>query len=148
VEELTIEENRRNWDYRLMKAMILASLAIWFLLAPAGACSEQVEGGKIAVATQGDTVASRVSPQAGFSPFFLLFDQRGILLETLRNPAQSGAMGSGTAVVDFLAKRGVKVIVAEGFGNRIVEYITGKGMKPVEYKGNAAEAVKFILSSK
>ena len=131
-----------------MKSMILASLAIWLLLVPVGARGEPDDGGKIAVATQGDTVASRVSPQAGFSPFFLLFDQRGILLETLKNPAQSGAMGSGTAVVDFLAKRGVKVIVAEGFGNRIVEYITGKGMKSVEYKGNAAEAVKLVRSSK
>jgi predicted Fe-Mo cluster-binding NifX family protein len=128
-----------------MKSMILASLAIWLLLVPASARGEQAAEGKIAVATQGDTVASRVSPQAGFSPFFLLFDQRGILIETLKNPAQSGGMGSGTAAVDFLAKKDVKVIVAEGFGSRIVEYITGKGMKPVEYKGNAADAVKRVL---
>ncbi len=131
-----------------MKSMILATLVIGLLLVAAGAHGEQADGSKIAVAAQGDTVASQVSPQAGFSPFFLLFDQRGILLETLKNPAESGAMGSGTEVVDFLAKRDVKVIVAEGFGNRIVEYITGKGMRNVEYKGNAAEAVKFVLSSK
>ncbi len=129
-----------------MKKIILASVGMWLLLVSVGACAEQ--GGKIAVATEGDTPAAKVSSQAGFRPFFLLFDQQGTLLEAMKNPAQTGGMGSGTAVMDFLANRGVKVIVAEGFGSRIVQYITSKGMKQVEYKGNAADAVKSALQSK
>jgi predicted Fe-Mo cluster-binding NifX family protein len=129
-----------------MKKGVLASVGMWLLLVSVGACAEQ--GGKIAVATEGDTPAAKVSSQAGFSPFFLLFDRQGTLLETLKNPALTGGMGGGTAVMDFLANKGVKVIVAEGFGSRIVQYITSKGMKQVEYKGNAADAVKAVLQSK
>jgi len=128
------------------KKIISASVGFWLLLVSAGAWAEQ--GGKIAVATEGDTPAAKVSSQAGFSPFFLLFDQQGILLEAMKNPVQTGGMGSGTAVMDFLASKGVKVIVAEGFGSRIVQYITSKEMKQVEYTGNAAEAVKSVLQSK
>jgi len=51
-------------------------------------------------------------------------------------------------VVDFLASKGVKVLVAEGFGSKIVQYVKDKGMEPVEYKGNAAGAVKRVLQSK
>jgi|SRR3990170_8411863 len=123
---------------------ILTTAGIWLLLVSIGAGAEQ--GGKIAVATEGETPSARVSSQAGFSPFFLLFDKDGTLLETIKNPVQAGGMGSGTAVVDLLADRGVKVLVAEGFGSRIAQYMAGKRMKHFEYKGTAAEAVKGAKS--
>jgi predicted Fe-Mo cluster-binding NifX family protein len=128
--------------------MILVSVVIWPLLVSAGARGEQAGKGKIAVATEGDAPEAKVSSQAGFSPFFLLFDTDGAFLEALKNPVQTTGMGSGTAVVDFLASKGVKVIVAEGFGSKIVQYVKDKGMEPVEYKGNAAGAVKKVLQSK
>ena len=133
-----------------MKKVILASLGFWLLLASVGACAEQGKTGKIAVAAEGNTPAAKVSTQAGFGPFLLVFDKDGSFIEALKNPAQGGGMaqGGGIAVVDFLADRGVKVIVAEMFGNRIMEVMKGKGIRPVTFKGNAAEAVKSVLQSK
>ncbi|MBI2202442.1 MAG: hypothetical protein HYU41_01110 [Candidatus Rokubacteria bacterium] len=123
---------------------ILVTVGIWLLLVSATACADQ--SGKIAVATEGDTPAASVSAQAGFSPYFLLFDKDGTLLEAMKNPVQTGGMGSGTAVVDSLAGKGATVLVAQGFGSRIVQYMDGKGMKHFEYKGTAAEAVKGARS--
>jgi ArsR family transcriptional regulator len=71
-----------------MKKFILASVGFWPLLVSAGACAEQ--GGKIAVATEGETPAAKVSSQAGFSPFFLLFDPQGAILEAVKKPVQTG----------------------------------------------------------
>ena len=133
---------------KFAKWIILVSVVIWPLLVSAGAWGGQAGKGKIAVATEGDTPGAKVSSQAGFSPFFLLFDSEGAFLESLKNPAQTTGMGSGTAVVDFLASKEVKVLVAEGFGSKIVQYVKDKGMEPVEYKGNAAGAVKRVLQSK
>lgn len=131
-----------------MKKIILATVGIWLLLVSVGACAEQA--GKIAVAAEDNTPAAQVSRQAGFCPFLLVFDRDGSFIEAIKNPAQSGGMaqGGGKAVVDFLADRGVKVMVAEVFGNTIMEYMKSKGIRPVTFKGNAAEAVKTILQSK
>jgi predicted Fe-Mo cluster-binding NifX family protein len=129
-----------------MKRIVLTSLGLWLVLVSVGACADQGKG-KIAVATQGDTPAASVSSQAGFSPFFLLFDRDGTLVETMKNPVQTTGMGSGKTVVDALADKGVKVLVAEGFGSRIVEYMADKGMKQVEYKGNATAAVAKAKSA-
>ncbi|MBI4271921.1 MAG: hypothetical protein HY615_16410 [Candidatus Rokubacteria bacterium] len=129
-----------------MKKIILTSVGLWLLLASVVACAGQGGRGEIAVATESDTPVASVSRQAGLSPFFLLFDKDGTLLEAMKNPVQTGGMGSGTAVVDSLADKGVKVLVAEGFGSRIVEYMASKGMRQLEYKGSAADAVKRVKS--
>ena len=88
-----------------IKEVILTSLGIWLLLVSVGACGEQSRMGKIAVAAEGNTPVAKVSTQAGFSPFLLVFDKDGSFIEALKNPAQGGGMaqGGGIAVVDFLA---------------------------------------------
>ena len=100
--------------------------------------------GKIAVAANGETNAAAVSTQAGGAEFFLIFDEKGNLLETLANPEKNAA-SPGTAVVHFLVGKGVTTVVAEGFGPKIVEVMKGKGIKSVVFKGSVEEAVKKLL---
>ena len=100
--------------------------------------------GKIAVAANGETNAAVVSTQAGGAEFFLIFDEKGNLLETLVNPEKNAA-SPGTAVVHFLVGKGVTTVVAEGFGPKIVEVMKGKGIKSVVFKGSVEEAVKKLL---
>jgi len=100
--------------------------------------------GKIAVAANGETNAAAVSTQAGGAEFFLIFDKKGNLLETLTNPEKNAA-SPGTAVVHFLVGKGVTTVVAEGFGPKIVEVMKGKGIKAVVFKGSVEEAVKKLL---
>jgi predicted Fe-Mo cluster-binding NifX family protein len=101
----------------------------------------------IAVAANGETDASAVSAQAGGAAFFLIFDNKGNLIETLANPEKDAA-SPGTAAIDYLAGKRATVVIAEGFGPKIVEVMKGKGIKAVVFKGSVEEAMKNVLQSK
>jgi predicted Fe-Mo cluster-binding NifX family protein len=102
---------------------------------------------KIVVAANGETNAAAVSAQAGGAAFFLIFDNKGNLIETLANPEKNAA-SPGTAVVHFLVGKGATTVVAEGFGPKIVETMKSKGIKVIAFKGSVEEAVKKLLQSK
>jgi len=130
-----------------MKKVILAVGGILLLLLSFPAFAAEGPMGTIAIAAEGQTPAAKVSHQAGFSPFFLLFDEQGTILGATRNPFKGEMVyGSGKAVVDFLAERGVTVIVAEVFGKGIREVLASKGIRPVELKGSAGEAARAVLA--
>lgn len=118
-------------------------LLIMLLLVSSLALAGQRE--KIAVAANDKTPAGLVSSQAGRGPFFLFFDGKGKLVETLDNPFKG--KGGGAVVADFLAGKGVTVVVAEEFGRKIVEGMKSKGIRAIAFKGSAAEAVKKVLQS-
>jgi predicted Fe-Mo cluster-binding NifX family protein len=124
-----------------MKKKISVILTVLFLIS-GFTFAEQKE--KIAVAANDKIPEASVSKQAGPSPFFLLFDEKGKLIEAIANPYKE-AGSSGIAVADFLAGKGVTVVVAEGFGSRIVEVMKSKGIRAVAFKGSATEAVKKVL---
>ena len=102
---------------------------------------------KIAVAANGDTPGSPVNAQAASSPYFLVFDQKGNLLETLENPYKN-AESPGPDVVNYLSGKGATVVVAGDFGPKIVDVMKAKRMWPVRFEGSAEDAVKKVLQSK
>ena len=126
-----------------MKKSIFIILAILFMASSLAFAGEKE---KIAVAANDKTPAASVSKQAGPSSFFLIFDGKGKLIETIANPYKEG--GGGIAVADFLAGKGVTIVVAQGFGDKIVQVMKDKGMKAVAFKGSVEEAVKKVLQSK
>jgi predicted Fe-Mo cluster-binding NifX family protein len=129
----------------MMKKLISAFLAA--VLLPGLVLAQQSKSDMIAVAANGKTASSAVSSQAGRSAFFLLFDKQGRLVEAVDNPYKDSG-SAGIPTLDFLAGKGAKVVVAEGFGPKIIEVMKSKGMRPVEFKGNARDAVKKALESK
>jgi predicted Fe-Mo cluster-binding NifX family protein len=126
-----------------MKKLISIMLTILFMASSVAFAGEKE---KIAVAANDKTPAALVSKQAGPSPFFQIFDGKGKLIETIANPYKEG--GGGIAVADFLAGKGVTIVVAQGFGDKIVQVMKGKGIKAVAFKGSVGEAVKKVLQSK
>ena len=130
-----------------MRKLISAGLAAWFLVTSGFVFSQQNRSDMVAVAASDKTASAPVSNQAGRSPFFLLFDRQGTFVEAVDNPYKD-AGNAGIPALDFLAGKGVKVLVAEGFGSKIVEVMKSKGMRPVEFKGNAKDAVKKALELK
>ena len=100
---------------------------------------------RIAVAADKKMPDAEVSSQAGRSAFFLLFDDKGTFLEAIGNP-YTDAKSRGIAVADFLAAKGVTVVVAGSFGDRVTEGLKNKGIRSLTFKGKAADAVKKVLS--
>jgi predicted Fe-Mo cluster-binding NifX family protein len=100
---------------------------------------------KIAVSSEGTFPSSQVSAIAARCPYFLVFDGKGKLLETLENPYRTAAGGAGSQVVGFLAGKGTTVVVAGAFGQNMVRGMQAKGIRYLEFKGTVADAVKKAL---
>ena len=130
-----------------MKKLISQCLAALLLATSGFVLAQQNKSEMIAVAASNKTVSASVSGQAGRSPFFLLFDKQGNFVEGVDNPYKDAGR-AGIPTLDFLAGKGVTVLVAEGFGSQIVEVMKSRGMRPVEFKGNAKDAVKKALELK
>jgi predicted Fe-Mo cluster-binding NifX family protein len=130
-----------------MKKHALAFLWVLLLMMSVPALAQAIKSPVIAVAANGNTVSASVGNQLGRSPYFLLFDAQGAFLEAANNPNKD-AGNAGIPTVDFLASKGIKVVVAERYGPRIVEVMKDKGIRPVEFKGNAKDAVKKALEVK
>ncbi len=127
-----------------MTKVISVTLMILFLVS-GFAFAAQKE--KIAVAANDKIPSAGVSKQVGFAPFFLFFDGKGKMTETIENPYKDKE-GAGKSVAELLGNKGVTVVVAEGFGGPIVEVMKDKGIKAVSFKGSAEEAVKKVLQPK
>lgn len=69
---------------------------------------------KIAVAASGSDPGSAINAQAALSPYFLIFDQKGRLLEALANPYKD-AESPGLDIVNYLTDKGVTVVIAGNF---------------------------------
>jgi predicted Fe-Mo cluster-binding NifX family protein len=127
-----------------MKKFVLAGLAVSLLVMSVFVFAQQARTEKIAVAARGKAPSALVSSQAGRSPFFLFFDKKGTFMEAVDNPYKD-AGSAGISALEFLASKGVAVLVAEGYGPRIVEIMKSKGIRPVEFKGIAADAVPGVV---
>ncbi len=128
-----------------MKKTGLFILAAFILMTNPACAGDQ---GKIAVAAENKTVAADVSGVAARAPHFLIFDGSGKFLEAVDNPYRSAGGGTGTAVVSFLAQKGVTVIAAGAFGENMIRAMKNRGMGYLEFSGNAEGAAKKALESK
>jgi len=107
------------------------------------------EKGRIAVAAGGKDLTSTVSDVAARSPYFLIFDENGRLLEAVENPHRERAVNAADSVMAFLAEKKVKMIVAGDFGRKMIRKMESKGMWPLEFEGAAnAGAQKAVEVSK
>jgi predicted Fe-Mo cluster-binding NifX family protein len=101
---------------------------------------------KIAVAAEGNTPSSQVSAVAARCPYFLLFDEKGMLVEAVANPHKDAPGGAGSQAVEFLAGKGATVVIAGAFGQKMVGAMQAGGMRYLEFRGSAADAVKQALA--
>ena len=85
--------------------------------------------GKIAVAAEGKTPTAEVSGVSGRSPYFLIFDGDGKLLEAVDNPYKEAQRGAGPSVVPFLAQKGADFVVAGKFGENMIQTMKSNGIQ-------------------
>jgi predicted Fe-Mo cluster-binding NifX family protein len=104
--------------------------------------------GNIAVAAEGKTSAAEVSRAAARTPYFLIFDGAGTLIEALENPHKEVKRRAASSVVPFLAQKGVTTIVAGEFGKNMVQAMKEGNIEYTEFHGNAEGALKKVLESR
>ena len=96
---------------------------------------------KIAVAAQSKKESSNINIQAGRSPFFLIFDAEGTLLESIKNPFSIGGGGAGFGVAKMLADRAVTTVVGGKFGSNMISALQERSILAIEMEGTVEEAV-------
>jgi len=102
-------------------------------------------GPLVAVASPGKTATDMVGSIAARSPFFLVFNTNGDLVEVLENPYRDSGGGAGPLVAELMAKNGITTMVAGDFGMNIKASLDEKGIKYLEFQGQAGEAVKDMI---
>jgi len=118
--------------------VIIVSLFLLFVLATRASADEI----RIAVAATGQAKDAAISQQAGKAPFFLIFDGRGNLLETIENPARDQSRGAGPSAALLLADKGVTLIIAGNFGRKMKQALKEFHIQYVEKTGIANKAVQ------
>jgi len=103
---------------------------------------------KIAVASDGKTTAADVSSVAARSPYYLLFDTNGKLLEAVENLYKTAKSGASASLLSFLAKKEVTIIIAGDFGDKMIGDMKDKRINYVEFKGSVAEALEAGAGTK
>lgn len=99
---------------------------------------------RIAVAALGKKPDSEISEQAGRSPYYLIFDEQGALLEMLKNPFSRGGGGAGFGVTKMLADKRVEVAVAGMFGQKMVAALQERGLRACTSKGTVQEGLAVV----
>lgn len=73
----------------------------------------------IAITSENNTVESRIDSRFGRCSYFAIYNSETKETMFLANPAKESAEGAGPAAVQFIAKLGVKKIIAGEFGTKI-----------------------------
>lgn len=103
---------------------------------------------KIAIAAEDKNQNAEISNRGGRAPYYLIFDQKGKLVEAVKNPFAVGGGGAGFASAKLLADKEVDTFVAGNIGPNMEGALTERKVKYQLKTGTAKEAVKEILSSK
>ena len=128
-----------------MKKTLFLILVILSLL-PVIANAAGKDAVKIAVASNGKDATASISNKAGQCPYYLIFNGTGEVIEVVDNPHTNTISGAGTQIANFLADKGVTLIIAKTFDEKMIEAMRSKSMDYFQLKGEVLDAVKTVLN--
>ena len=103
---------------------------------------------KIAVASSGQAKDAAISQQAARTPYFLFFDDRGNLLESIENPAREQSRQAGPDAALFLVEKGVTMVIAGEFGNKMIKALEEHQIHYFKKTGVVYHAVQTIIQDR
>jgi len=128
-----------------MKKTLFSTLVVLFLLLVM-AYAAQKDAAKIAVASNSKDATSSISNKAGKCPYYLIFDSTGELIEVVENPYKNAQRKAGQQTADFLADKGVTIVIAGNFGDKMIEVMRSNRTDYFKLQGIVHDAVKKVLS--
>jgi predicted Fe-Mo cluster-binding NifX family protein len=103
---------------------------------------------RIAIATVGDSVNSKISDKAGRAAYYLIFDRNGVFLKSIKNPAQNQRGGASLSVTNLLKKESVKTVISGKFGDKMKKMLETNKIEYHERAGIAKEILEIIIKNK
>jgi predicted Fe-Mo cluster-binding NifX family protein len=95
---------------------------------------------KVAIASEGKDLNSRISDRGGRAPYYLIFEGKN-LVEVFKNPFAIGSGGAGWSVAYALAEKGVNLVIAGRIGENMKIALQEKGIDFKEISGKSVEEV-------
>ena len=102
---------------------------------------------KIAIATINKEENADISERGGKAPYYLIFNEKAELIETVSNPFAVGGGGAGFAVAKMFADKGVNVFVAGAVGGEMAGALKERGVKHFEKTGTAKQVAQEIAEN-
>ena len=127
-----------------MKKTLFSTLVVLSLV-PVMAYAVLKDAAKIAVASDGKETTASISNAAN-AGYYLMFNEKGKLIETIPNPYKDAKEDSVLLTATFLAEKGVTEVIARKFNDKIIDTINSKGMTYCEYSGIVDDAVKLAIN--
>jgi len=112
------------------------------------AISASADSMKIAVATTCPEKDAAIGQQAGRTPFFLFFDDKGNFLETVENPSRDQSRNAGPNAALFLADKGVTLVIAGNIGYKMKQALRDYQIEYTEKTGVAYDVVQTIIQDR
>ena len=104
---------------------------------------------KIAIASSGKKLDSRVDPRFGRCPYYLIVDSQSDELEVMENKAGQAFRGAGISAAQVVTSKGVKAVMAGNFGPNAFNVLSGAGIKIFFAVGiTVGEALKKFKENK
>ena len=104
---------------------------------------------KIAVASTGKTISSRVDDRFGRCPYFLVVDTTSRATETIENPGQGEKNAAGIRACQMLIAEDIDAVVVKNIGHNAHVTLTGAGMDVYTVgSGTVSAAVEQVKRGK
>jgi len=128
-----------------MKKILFSTLAV-LSLAQIMAYAAQKDAAKIAVASNSKDATATISSKAGKCPYYVIFNSTGELMEVVGNPYKDAERGAGQQAADFLADKGVTIVIAETFGGKMIAAMRSNNADYFQLHGIVKDAIKTVLN--
>jgi predicted Fe-Mo cluster-binding NifX family protein len=100
---------------------------------------------KIAVASKGKTISSRIDDRFGRCPYFLVVDTTSRATKTIENPGQKEKNAAGIRACQMLIAEGIDAVVVKNIGHNSHVTLTGAGMDVyIVTSGTVGAAMKKV----
>ena len=109
--------------------------------------SLSVTSNRIAIAAVGDNVNSEISMIAGKAPYYLIFDEDGVLLKSIKNPGQSSSRKSSSVVINLLLNESCKTVIAGKFGEKMKNQLKTNNIEYYERYGIVKAVIQTLGSA-
>jgi predicted Fe-Mo cluster-binding NifX family protein len=83
---------------------------------------------KIAIASKGKAISSRVDDRFGRCPYFLVLDTKSMKTEMIENPGQKEKNAAGIRACQMLIAKDIDAVVVKNIGHNALVTLTGAGM--------------------
>lgn len=100
---------------------------------------------RIAVASRGKTMSSRVDDRFGRCPYFLVLDTKSMTTETIENAGQTEKNAAGIRACQMLIDNDINAVVVKNIGHNSLVTLTGAGMDVyIVTSGTGGAAMKKV----